>query len=709
MRNSKFLKALCYCLIPILILILTISIIFEVSKNEYYTYSENYDENYFQTDDFLSSYMNSLSSEAHHLIYSNGDYNPVIDTESNYEICYRDAYYDTIVDFYYLILYKNIALTNVELTTNTNTIEKIKSYIESSDGKKANIINGEVNAESEIISTKGLQYFDRFINKYYKTAEDGETSVSSISGRATNEDYELIESSTDRIQEWFTTSIEDFMIYSTYKEELKQQSMISEIKDFIEALTPYENIMIVSIPICSILLLVIGIYLIISIGHTKNKDEIDLNDFDKLPIEIIFMLALIISGVLVAILAGISYEFNNQYKNLIISGVITAYFTAYIACMGTLVTTIKRIKAKTLISSSLCGKCLKLVIKIIKKFINKIKSIYNDITKQWNTTAKFLIGILALGIFLVLSIAIFYGLGVLIDIAVISFIIYKIIERINCYKEIENHLKDLYEGKEVENLMTADFTPEFKDIIKYINDISNGFENAKQEGIKSERMKTELITNVSHDIKTPLTSIINYVDLLKKEEISNKKAQEYIEILDGKSQRLKKLTEDLVEASKASSGAVKLNIEKINIVELIKQTTGEFEDRFKDKKLEIVSTMPKEEIYINADSRYMYRITENLFSNISKYALESSRVYIDVKNDGLKVKIAIKNISKEKLNISAEELMQRFVRGDKSRTTEGSGLGLSISQSLTELQKGVFTLNVDGDLFKVELEFNIVK
>ena len=190
-------------------------------------------------------------------------------------------------------------------------------------------------------------------------------------------------------------------------------------------------------------------------------------------------------------------------------------------------------------------------------------------------------------------------------------------------------------------------------------------------------------------------------------------AKEYIEILDSKSQRLKKLTEDLVEASKVSTGNISLNLEKINVVELVKQATGEFEDKFKKRGLETIINADKNEVDIMADSRYMYRIIENLFSNVSKYALENSRVYIDIKQskeDNLanNVIIEVKNISKDKLNISAEELMQRFVRGDKSRTTEGSGLGISIAQNLTEIQKGVFNLKLDGDLFRVELIFNIL-
>ena len=242
-----------------------------------------------------------------------------------------------------------------------------------------------------------------------------------------------------------------------------------------------------------------------------------------------------------------------------------------------------------------------------------------------------------------------------------------------------------------------------KEMAIYVNDIASGFSNAINESLKSERLKTELITNVSHDIKTPLTSIINYVDLLKKENIQDEKVKEYIDILDKKSQRLKKLTEDLVEASKVSSGNVKLNLENINIKELFNQTIGEFKDRFEEKRLIIETTIPNDDIKINADSRYLYRIIENLFSNITKYALEGSRVYIDILEKGKTIDINIKNISKEKLNISSDELMQRFVRGDKSRYTEGSGLGLSIAKSLTELQGGTFDIIIDGDLFKVHI------
>ena len=193
--------------------------------------------------------------------------------------------------------------------------------------------------------------------------------------------------------------------------------------------------------------------------------------------------------------------------------------------------------------------------------------------------------------------------------------------------------------------------------------------------------------------------------MLKKENIEDEKAKEYLSILDNKSQRLKKLTEDLVEASKASAGAIKLNLEKLNVNELIKQVSGEFEDRFKARNLEEIITFPEKDVYINADSKYMYRILENMYSNIAKYAMEGTRIYTDVLDKNEIILIELKNVSKQKLNISADELMQRFVRGEASRNTEGSGLGLSIARSLTELQKGKFNIHLDGDLFKVTIQF----
>lgn len=233
-----------------------------------------------------------------------------------------------------------------------------------------------------------------------------------------------------------------------------------------------------------------------------------------------------------------------------------------------------------------------------------------------------------------------------------------------------------------------------------LNNISAGLSAAVDEKMKSERFKAELITNVSHDLKTPLTSIINYVDLLKTTEQTDPKAQEYIEVLDRKSQRLKKLTEDLVEASKASTGVLSVNREKIGMAQLIDQASAEWEEKLTGRKLTLVTALPEGETWVYADGRHLWRVIDNLLSNCAKYAMEGTRVYLDLERGKGQVSLSVKNISREPLNVPAERLMERFVRGEESRSTEGSGLGLSIARSLTELQGGTFELAVDGDLFK---------
>ena len=223
--------------------------------------------------------------------------------------------------------------------------------------------------------------------------------------------------------------------------------------------------------------------------------------------------------------------------------------------------------------------------------------------------------------------------------------------------------------------------------------------------MKSERMKTELITNVSHDLKTPLTSLISYVDLLKKEGLTSERAPEYLDVLDRQSQRLKKLTEDLVEASKASTGNIQAKLEDTDVNLLLSQAVGEYSERLAAASLTPVTTLDIAEPHILVDGRLLWRVFDNLLSNVTKYALPGTRVYLTTEARDGKVFVTFRNVSREPLNISAEELMERFVRGDASRNTEGSGLGLSIARSLTELNGGSLALTVDGDLFKATLVF----
>lgn len=238
-----------------------------------------------------------------------------------------------------------------------------------------------------------------------------------------------------------------------------------------------------------------------------------------------------------------------------------------------------------------------------------------------------------------------------------------------------------------------------------VNNIGEGIRKAVSTSMKDEQMKSDLITNVSHDIKTPLTSIINYVDLLKRLKITEEPARSYIEVLDSKSQRLKQLTDDLVEASKISSGNIVLNLEQLNLTELLNQAVGEFSDRMEEKKLQVIFDGNDVAGMIYADSRRMWRIIENLFQNICKYALEGTRVYLEMQVKDGRVIASLKNISDRPMNLKGEELSERFIRGDASRTTEGSGLGLYIAKNLTKAQHGEFQIQLDGDLFKIILDF----
>ena len=482
------------------------------------------------------------------------------------------------------------------------------------------------------------------------------------------------------------SNFEDFEIYSTYKKEFILTDYDKFVISILDTMEKNEDIIYILLPISSIFVIVIITYLLIAIGHTKGKEEIDINDLDKAPLELLMIIALLIAIIGFAVATGFGTTKFDEYYKLLISGIVTVYFVIYIVLAILITTIIKRTKAKILMKTTLTG----MLIRWLGRIINKIDKALNVFTSSMKNTAKLALFSIGYVIIMILAFVIFNGgaLGILIDIGITVYVFYKIIKSINSFEKVENQLKEIYEGSNPEKLDTEELSKEFTDMANYINDISNGFENAIQEGIKSERLKTELITNVSHDIKTPLTSIINYVDLLKRENIENEKAKEYIEILEAKAQRLKRLTEDLVEASKVSSGNVKLNLEKINIGELINQTIGEFEDKFKDTGLEVVASMPNEETNIEADSRYMYRVVENLFGNIAKYAAKNSRVYIDIKLNNDKVKVEIKNVSAEKLNISTEELMQRFVRGDKSRTTEGSGLRIIYCKRFNKLTKG---------------------
>ncbi|MGL5086432.1 MAG: HAMP domain-containing sensor histidine kinase, partial [Clostridium sp.] len=290
-------------------------------------------------------------------------------------------------------------------------------------------------------------------------------------------------------------------------------------------------------------------------------------------------------------------------------------------------------------------------------------------------------------------------------VSVIAFTAY-IISKLSYLSEIVDGVNKIKAG-DLNYKIDIKGNNEFTVLAENINDIGSGLDSAIDERVKSERMKSELITNVSHDLKTPLTSILNYVDLLKQEDVKPEHLNDYIKILDQKSKRLKTLIEDLFEAAKATSGTVELNIEKIQLNQLLTQSIAEMEGKITEANLNMKINFPENKIYIKADGKKLFRVFENLISNIVKYSLGGTRVYIDLYSEGDYAYVTFKNISAYELDFEDGEITERFKRGDSSRSEEGSGLGLSIAKGLVEIQGGEFTIQSDGDLFKATVKIGL--
>lgn len=679
--KNQVLKTIAFLTLPIFAMIIIVDCIIIYYSVACPEIKENKD--FYDTDMFIDSYMGEVERKGSSLKdeveegYFIDEYgywiDPVEDSnrmpiyvqDGEYKIYYQTNH--TKKKFIYLLVNEEtkIAYTNIQQTSKTNTIEKLKQEI-ISNNKYWSISNNQIQtnierlSEENIVRNEDLQKISEFsMNKQYYTAFD--------------ETVQNLDSTSD----------------ITLNRALYNQTKILYKYSY--------STLIISIIIGSIEL----IYLIYSLGYVKNKEEIYLSWLDKIPLEILlfgyFLLFFVEAALSVICLSVISVDVNLCVMLIMLVG----YFSVLSALYGA-GTLLKRIKVHTFFKNSV-------TYRILKWLVQKYKNAKNTIASNKNLGGKialYFIGIVTISILIGL---IFKEFGILLDIVFWIWCYYKIMKEVDKFKQIHDATEKIYKGDTNIKLDESLYTGVLKELAIYINDIAGGFSNAIKESLKSERLKTELITNVSHDIKTPLTSIINYVDLLKQENIQNEKAKEYIEVLDNKSQRLKKLIEDLVEASKASSGNIKINKEVLNVKELLNQVTGEFEDKFNSRGLNIISKLPEETVYIKADSRYLYRVLENTYSNVAKYAEENTRVYIDcILEEENTVVIYVKNISKDELNISADELMQRFVRGDKSRNTEGSGLGLSIAKSLTELQDGTFNIYLDGDLFKVAIKFKRV-
>lgn len=356
-------------------------------------------------------------------------------------------------------------------------------------------------------------------------------------------------------------------------------------------------------------------------------------------------------------------------------------------------------KAGTVLRGSLIGRLLRLLWRIIRAVGRGLYRTAAGLPLMWKT-ALITVVLFFLEMLLVL---VGYGSvdGIFVAMKLVEFLAILYIA-LNL-RILQKGGEKLAEGDLSQSIDTRPLIGDFKRYGQRMNGLRTGMERAVQEQTKAERMKTELITNVSHDIKTPLTSIVNYVDLLQKVDVQPETAREYIAVLDRQSRRLKKLTEDLVEASKASSGALPVELQPTDVAVLFDQIVGEYQERLADCHLTLVARPPEKPVSVRADGKLLSRVMDNLVSNICKYALEDTRVYVVASSDAETVTISFKNVSRAELNISPDELMERFVRGDASRHTEGSGLGLSIAGSLVRLMSGTFALSIDGDLFRADI------
>lgn len=676
MRNKtkQFVKIIGYILIPIFILISIFSALSLYYRSENQQVQEA--NNFFETDNFMYMYsasiINNFSINANSLLvkdedgdsyYSSNRYGIYDDYQENVQIGNKKGRVNYLTtyeykNFKYLIIdnKNSVAYTNVEHTMFTDSIEEIKERL-AKNSIYWNYEKGNVNTSIEKLKLEEIRY-----KSIYKSIDDAK----------------------------------NFSVYTSLENDLTYYDQYRTNKTVFDMAQILYKPALYLLPLSIVAVIVLLIMNCFLIGLRNEKGEVILNAFDKTPL----LVALIILFILFMIGCGFLIALTSENLTLILSGIAIGAVIVYISFVFFLETIIKRIKSKTLFRNT-----------ITYRILRWIKSLITSMTRNANMTVKLILIFIAFGILNIIGFGLSINnepIGFFILIAIWVYVFAKMHQWLVRYIEIKNAINEIYIGNTEVHLDEKRYKGSLNSMAIQVNDIAGGLSNAIQEKLKSERLKTELITNVSHDIKTPLTSIINYVDLLKKEKMPNEQAEEYLNILDNKSQRLKRLTEDLVEASKASSGNIKLNIEKLNVNELLKQVSGEFEDKFKLRNLEEVMSLPEKNVYINADSRYMYRILENMYSNISKYAMDNTRVYIDVIPNNNRITIQMKNISKEKLNISTEELMQRFVRGDSARNTEGSGLGLSIATSLTTLQGGTFNIYLDGDLYKVIIEFDMI-
>ena len=663
----------------------------------------------------------------------------IIEAERRNELesmCYShntsNHYMDSVENINYAIIYNSgVAVTNCGITakdTQAQILEKLGSerFAEGYSNGKYTLYKGSLLAESQ--SVFGLLREWMFSDYYTKSQLETQNFVSGY-----NEDV-----------------VAAYVAVPQYK-TIDALSISEQAYNEFCAVHLTSPVLLLSLTLITFLLACAAcIYLVAVAG--KTADGIKINFTDKVPAEINWALGLSAMACL-AVAAffivigefdptGMAHDyyydgvkFVQAWMNtvsLMTSELIAVCFAGFFMIWTALNMSFARnIRNKTFWKHTLCGLVIRLAVKLckfllkpfrkvfrflwkkLKAFTEKIRYIITcDYSKGQGTKFK-IIACISAAMFVVATI-IYYMIigamadyyeftafvmtifGIIGDIAIILFILLIIVSADRIFEAVTD-IKNGNLNRKIDTKYMPPFMCRFAEDILSMQD---GLQNAVESAVRDQRMKAELITNVSHDLKTPLTSIVTYVDLLKKCDIEGEDANRYVSILDEKAQKMKKLIEDLVEASKASSGAMEIHPIKINLCEFAAQAVGEHEDELRNKNIEILLRMPETPVMVMADSQKTSRIVENLFSNIRKYAMDGTRAYVEVSEGESECSIVFKNISKQALEVSADELTQRFVRGDASRTSEGNGLGLSIAKNLCELQRGRLEIKIDGDLFK---------
>ena len=648
--------------------------------------------NYFKSKYFNHKVMNSILTN---LKYS------VIDSENEDKYSSNAGamgsyYYDYNEGIYYYDSEDNINMTEKELAENLKSESKIiLNEMRGIEYFIKNNTTGEITTNTDY---KTLNDFKENASGYYQAKFENNNLVNRKIG---NTEYKPISRYFYYAENQAIDVNDDIDAYISISKKLIDSNPFEYGYSYYQQIVnKYEKCLELGIPMGLLSLIFFVVYMIMNFKLPKTKREF-WNYYNKIPLEVIVTL-LSIDIALIVTIAEEPNAFVNQFCIIPIF-ILLFYFILIIKQLSNFER--KRDFFKT-------SWCVKVIIWLLKKMKSGIKEMRNAIkqNKDFDLTKKIVtVAILCVvAEFIVLTMSgawiEFFVLIMLFGIQ-LWFLIY-FVNKLGYLNEIMKGVHRIKEG-EINYKIEEKNDIYFSSLANDINNISQGLENSIEQRIKSERMKSELITNVSHDLKTPLTSIINYVELIKKEEnIQPEYLKDYVQVLDKKSKRLKILIEDLFEASKASTGNIELELVRLDLKQLLQQSIGELEDKLEEANLSLRVNLTEEDTYVLADGRRLYRVFENLLCNISKYSLKNTRVYIDVTKEDGKIITTMKNISSYELNFDPDEIMERFKRADESRNTEGSGLGLAIARDLVSLQGGKMSIEIDGDLFKAKVVMN---